>query len=141
MSSATTPRSLWSRIKGAPIAAVLSFYFRDEVLPYYGGGTPAARDRAGNDIMYWEVMRRAADRGSRIFDFGRSKIDTGAYHFKKNWGFAPTPLDYQFKLRDGGAIPEVNPLNPKYQLMIAAWRRLPLPIANMVGPLLARDLG
>ncbi len=126
---------------GKPIAAVLSFYFRDQVLPYYGGGTPAARNRAGNDILYWEVMRRAADRGCRIFDFGRSKIDTGAYNFKKNWGFEPTPLNYEFKLKPGGAIPDVNPLNPKYRLLIAAWKRLPMPVANLLGPWLVRNLG
>jgi FemAB-related protein (PEP-CTERM system-associated) len=126
---------------GQPIAAVLSFYFRDEVLPYYGGGTPAARGRAGNDIMYWEVMRRAADRGCRIFDFGRSKVDTGAYSFKKNWGFAPTPLNYEFKLRTGGEIPDLNPLNPKYRLMIDTWKRLPLPVANFLGPFVVRNLG
>ena len=62
-----------------PIASVMNFYFRDEVLPYYGGGTAAARARAGNDFMYWEMMRRAADRGCRLFDFGRSKIGTGAF--------------------------------------------------------------
>ena len=127
--------------QGAPIAAVLSFYFRDEVLPYYGGGTPAARNRAGNDILYWEVMRRAADRGCRVFDFGRSKVDTGAYSFKKNWGFTPTPLNYEFKLRVGHAIPDVNPLNPKYRLMIETWKRLPLPIANLIGPFVVRNLG
>ncbi len=127
--------------RGTPVAAVLSFYFRDQVLPYYGGGTPAARTRAGNDTMYWEVMRRAADKGCRIFDFGRSKIDTGAYNFKKNWGFTPTPLDYAFKLRVGDTIPDVNPLNPKYRLMIETWKRLPLPVANLIGPFIVKNLG
>lgn len=126
---------------GTPIAAVLSFYFRDQVLPYYGGGTPAARSRAGNDIMYWEVMKRAADKGCRVFDFGRSKEGTGAYSFKKNWGFAPTPLAYEFKLRVGDTIPDVNPLNPKYRLMIETWKQLPLPIANLIGPWVVRNLG
>jgi FemAB-related protein (PEP-CTERM system-associated) len=127
--------------KSEPIATVLSFYFRDQVLPYYGGGTPAARTRAGNDMMYWEVMKRAADRGCRVFDFGRSKEGTGAYNFKKNWGFTPTPLTYEFKLRVGGAIPDVNPLNPKYRLMIETWKRLPLPVANLIGPMVVRNLG
>jgi FemAB-related protein (PEP-CTERM system-associated) len=127
--------------KGTPIATVLSFYFRDQVLPYYGGGTPAARTRAGNDVMYWEVMKRAADKGCRVFDFGRSKEGTGAYSFKKNWGFTPTPLTYEFKLRVGDSIPDVNPLNPKYRLMIETWKRLPLPVANLIGPMVVRNLG
>ncbi len=48
---------------GRAVAAVLNFYFRDQVLPYYGGGVPAARAFAANDFMYWEVMRRACERG------------------------------------------------------------------------------
>ena len=124
-----------------PIAAVQNFYYRDEVLPYYGGGAFAARQRAGNDFMYWEVMRRAADRGCRLFDFGRSKIGTGAYSFKHNWGFEPAPLHYRFKLAEGASIPDHNPLNPKYRLFIAAWKRLPIPVANLLGPPIVRGLG
>jgi len=123
------------------IASVMNFYFRDEVLPYYGGGTSFARHRAGNDFMYWEVMRRAADRGYRLFDFGRSKIGTGAFAFKHNWGFEPANLPYRFRLAAGASIPDINPLNPKYRLFIAAWKRLPLPVANMIGPPIVRGLG
>ncbi|HEX5325800.1 MAG TPA: FemAB family XrtA/PEP-CTERM system-associated protein, partial [Acetobacteraceae bacterium] len=127
--------------RGRPIAAVMNFYFRDEVLPYYGGGTEEARRRAGNDFMYWEVMRRAAERGYRLFDFGRSKLGTGAFAFKHNWGFEPAPLHYRYKLRPGQSIPDHNPLNPKYRLFIAAWKRLPLPVANALGPHIVRGLG
>jgi FemAB-related protein (PEP-CTERM system-associated) len=125
----------------APIASVMNFYFRDEVLPYYGGGTMAARGRAGNDFLYWETMRRAADRGCTLFDFGRSKIGTGSYSFKHNWGFEPAKLHYRFRLKPGESIPEHNPLNPKYRMFIAAWKRLPLPVANAVGPFIVRGLG
>jgi FemAB-related protein (PEP-CTERM system-associated) len=124
-----------------PIASVLNFYFRDEVLPYYGGGTAMARQRAGNDFMYWEVMRRAAARGCRLFDFGRSKQGTGSFAFKHNWGFEPEPLHYRYHLALGATIPDHNPLNPKYRLFIAAWKRLPLAVANLLGPPIVRGLG
>jgi FemAB-related protein (PEP-CTERM system-associated) len=124
-----------------PLAAVMNFYFREEVLPYYGGGTTFARQRAANDFMYWEVMRRAADRGCRLFDFGRSKLGTGAFDFKKNWGFVPEPLCYRYKLAPGASIPDHNPLNPKYRLFIAGWKRLPLAVANAIGPSIVRGLG
>ena len=124
-----------------PLAAVMSFYFRDEVLPYYGGGTAIARQRAANDFMYWEVMRHAADRGCRLFDFGRSKLGTGAFDFKKNWGFVPEQLCYRYKLAPGASIPDHNPLNPKYRLFIAGWKRLPLVVANAIGPSIVRGLG
>jgi FemAB-related protein (PEP-CTERM system-associated) len=124
-----------------PIASVLNFYFRNEVLPYYGGGRAIARERYGNDFMYWETMRRAASRGCALFDFGRSKQGTGSFAFKKNWGFAPEPLAYRFRLAPGQAIPELNPMNPKFRLFIAAWKRLPLPVANLLGPHIVRGLG
>ena len=126
---------------GQPVAAVLNFYERGEVLPYYGGGTRAARGVAGNDFMYWEVMRRAAARGCTAFDFGRSKVGTGAFSFKKNWGFTPQPLFHRFALRPGASVPDHNPLNPKYRLFIAAWKRLPLPVANLLGPMIVRGVG
>ncbi len=126
---------------GRDVASVMNFTWRDEVIPYYGGGTSEARACFGNDFLYWEVMRRAAVRGARLFDFGRSKEGTGAFSFKKNWGFTPQPLPYYFKLAPGQSIPEINPLNPKYRLMIAAWKRLPLPVANVLGPVLVRGVG
>jgi len=126
---------------GQLIASVMNFYFKDEVLPYYGGGTEMARNLKGNDFMYWEVMRRAVEKGVKIFDYGRSKIGTGSYSFKKNWGFVPEPLFYEFHLVKSDSLPDINPLNPKYQLFIAAWKKLPLRISQMVGPWLAKDLG
>lgn len=126
---------------GQTVSSVMSFYFRDEVLPYYGGGNASARDLAANDFMYWELMRRSAARGIRVFDFGRSKQGTGSFDFKKNWGFTPEPLHYEYQLLRGQAVPDTNPLNPKYQLMIKTWQRLPLWAANLIGPHIVRQLG
>jgi FemAB-related protein (PEP-CTERM system-associated) len=127
--------------RGRAVASVLNFYFRDEVLPFYGGGTRMARDLAANDFMYWEVMRRACERGYRNFDFGRSKIGTGSYAFKKNWGFEPKPLVYQFRLSAGRSMPDLNPLNPKLGFLVTAWKQLPLAVANLIGPLIVRGIG
>jgi FemAB-related protein (PEP-CTERM system-associated) len=126
---------------GTAVASVLNFYFRDEVLPFYGGGLRAARSLAANDFMYWEVMRRACERGYRVFDFGRSKVGTGSYAFKCNWGFEPAPLVYQFRLAPGHAMPDLNPLNPKLAAFVAAWKRLPLILTNRLGPLIVRGIG
>ncbi len=77
----------------------------------------------------------------RLFDFGRSKIGTGAFAFKHNWGFTPEKLHYRYSLAPGAAIPDLNPTNPKYRMFIAAWKRLPLPVANLLGPHIVRGLG
>ena len=126
---------------GQPVSGVMSFYFRHEVLPYYGGGTSEARSLAANDVMYWEVMRRACERGCKLFDFGRSKYGTGSFDFKKNWGFEPLPLHYVYWLRKGDRLPDMNPLNPKFKIFIDTWKRLPLPIANFIGPHIVRHIG
>ena len=126
---------------GHAVASVLNFYFRDEVLPFYGGGVRAARALAANDFMYWEVMRRACERGYRNFDFGRSKLGTGPFAFKRNWGFQPIPLIYQYRLSPGTSIPDLNPLNPKLAMFIAVWKRLPLAVATRLGPSIVRGIG
>lgn len=128
--------------QGRDVAGVLSFYFKDQVLPYYGGSIAEARTIKGvNDFMYWDLMCRAAERGCRLFDFGRSKVDSGPYNFKRNWGFEPEPLHYEYFLVKARAVPEINPNNPKYRKFIQAWKKLPLPVANTIGPFLARSLG
>ncbi len=126
---------------GRPLSSVLSFYFRDEVLPYYAGDDLAARELAANDFKYWELMRRACARGVKVFDYGRSKRGTGPYAFKKNWGFEPTPLQYEYCLYKRESVPQNNPSNAKFKLMIETWRRLPLGMANWLGPLVVRNLG
>ncbi|MBC7908740.1 MAG: FemAB family PEP-CTERM system-associated protein [Rhodospirillaceae bacterium] len=126
---------------GVPVASVLSFYFRDRVMPYYTGCAPQARDLGANDFMYWRLMRRAHDRGFGVFDFGRSKVGTGPYSFKKNWGFTPAPVTHEYRMAQGGTVPEINPLNPKYKAFIAVWKRLPLGLANVFGPMVVRHIG
>jgi FemAB-related protein (PEP-CTERM system-associated) len=126
---------------GKPVSSVLSFYFRDEVLPYYAGDSVEARELAANDFKYWDLMRRACERGLRVFDYGRSKRGTGSFDFKKNWGFEATPLAYEYRLFKDGGVPQHNPLNPKYRAMIAVWRRMPRPVVNAIGPHLVRFLG
>ena len=126
---------------GRPLSSVMSFYFRGEVLAYYAGDDESARDLACNDFKYWELMRRAGARGYKVFDYGRSKQGTGPYAFKKNWGFEPTPLNYEYQLYKRDAVPQNNPSNAKYKLVIQAWRRLPISWANWLGPMIVRGLG
>ncbi len=120
--------------------SVLSFYFRDTVMPYYAGAY-AEFYRAGiNNFMYWELMRSAAARGYTRFDFGRSKIGTGAYDFKRGWGMEATALPYQFYLVRAQEMPNLNPTNPKFELMIKLWKQLPLGVTKMVGPMIVKNL-
>lgn len=134
-------RSMMIQYKGVDVAGVLSFYYKDEVLPYYAGSTNASKGLHAHGYMYWALMKSAAQQGLKTFDFGRSKLGTGSYCFKKNWGFKPEPLCYEYHLVNSDSIPNHNPTNPKYELLIRAWKNLPLPVANTIGPWLAKSLG
>lgn len=120
------------------VAAVMSFRFRDGIFPYYGGSLLQARRLAANNFMYWEVMRRAAEAGIRYYDFGRSKLGTGAHAFKAQWGMEERPLPYQFYLVRRKSMPNFSPANPRFRLGVELWKRMPLRAANALGPRLVR---
>jgi FemAB-related protein (PEP-CTERM system-associated) len=126
--------------EGKPIASVLSFFFKNQVLPYYAGSLFEYRKLAPNDFMYWELMTYACTRGYKWFDYGRSKVDTGSYHFKRHWGFEPQPLAYQYYLVNLQEMPNLSPANPKYQKKVEMWKRLPFFVTKIVGPPIARYL-
>lgn len=127
------------RKDGVPLASVISLYWRGTVMPYWGGGTAAARPTRANDMMYFALMRHARDRGCTRFDFGRSKAGTGPAAFKHNWGFEGVPLAYA--KRAAGKARSINPLDAQYSRKVDLWKRLPLPLANRIGPMIARGLG
>src|ERR1051325_6596830 len=97
------------------VASVMSFFFKDQVLPYYGGALRECFHLAPNDFMYWELLSNAAVNNYRVFDFGRSKQGTGSFDFKRHWGFEPRPLAYWYRSRTGATVPDTSPLNPKLQ--------------------------
>lgn len=127
--------------RGVPVASVLSLYHRGAVMPYWGGGTSAARHLRANDRMYFELMRHARARGCERFDFGRSKTGSGAYHFKRNWGFEPEPLSYAVWSAPGAPTRDADPRSAANSRLAALWRRLPAGLADRLGPHIARGLG
>lgn len=127
--------------QGVPHASVFNLYWHGTVYPFWGGGTREARALRANDRVYFEIMRHARARGCTRYDFGRSKAGTGVAAFKKNWGFEGVALRYAKKVAAGGQAREMNPMSPKYRLQVAAWKKLPLWLANAMGPVIAKGLG
>lgn len=124
-----------------PLATAMAFYFKDDVQPFYVGSTAAARRVPAYDVLYLKLMCRALERGHGTFDFGRSKTGTGGYDYKTYWGFTPRPLCYEYRLIKAREMPNLNPLNPKYHLMVEAWKRLPLPVSKIIGPMIIGQIG
>ena len=129
------------RSGGQPVASVLSLYHDGAVLPFWGGGSHAARGLRANERMYFELMCHARRKGMTRFDFGRSKTGSGPYNFKKNWGFEPQPLTYRLWSAVGTDARNIDPTDEGYSAKIELWKKLPLPLANAIGPWIARGLG
>ena len=124
-----------------PVAAVLSFLFHDTVMPYYAGGRGEYLRHAANDVMYWELMRYARRCGLRHFDFGRSKKGTGAFDFKRHWGFEAEPLRYRVHTRTGRTCTGHSVDDRGVRVLRWGWRRLPLGLTKLLGPALVRRFG
>ena len=119
---------------------MLNYYYQGMMLPFFAGALPEARGVGINHYLYWAMLEQGYDRGYRVFDFGRSKADTGAFKFKKLFGMEPTPLEYQYDLALADEPPNVNPTNPKFAQAIDNWKRLPVPLTKVLGPLLSRRI-
>lgn len=93
-----------------------------------------------NMLLYWRCLERATECGYREFDFGRSSVDSGTYRFKQQWGATPSPCYWHYWLAPGQDMPGLTPDNPRFRLAINAWQRLPLAIANRLGPPIVKNL-
>lgn len=126
---------------GRALTSILTLWHGDRCMPYYQGAGAEARAARSNEAAYFLLMREARARGFRIFDFGRSKVGSGPAAWKRTWGWPGEPLTYHYRAADGAARRDINPLSPGNRAKVEAWKRLPLSLANRIGPLIARGLG
>ena len=128
------------RLKGESCAAGITYGFR-RTLEIPSASTLREFNRFSvNMLLYWAVLQYAVEQGYRVFDFGRSSKDSGTYRFKKQWGGEPEQLHWHYCLPADEKLPALNPDNPKFRLATRLWSRLPLPIANVLGPKIVRKL-
>lgn len=127
-------------LKNAPVAAALLITHRETTEIPWASSLRRVNGIGVNMYLYWSVLEFALQQGSTVFDFGRSTLDSGTYRFKKQWGAEPLQLHWHYWLKGGGELPRLNPSNPKYRLAVAAWQKLPLPVANWLGPHLVKHL-
>jgi FemAB-related protein (PEP-CTERM system-associated) len=126
--------------KGRLVSAVFTLFYKDEVVPCFGGSIREYNRLAVNNFMYWMLIKYGCENGYKIFDFGRSKKGTGSFDFKKRWGMTMSELPYQYALVRQRSMPDTSPLNPKFALGVEIWRRLPLPITRFMGPIISKHL-
>lgn len=123
-----------------PVAAGFLLGHKDKLEIPWASSLREANPLGVNMFLYRQILRVSIESGYAFFDFGRSSIDASTYKFKKQWGADEHPLYWHYWLKDADELPELNPNNPKYKLAISVWQRLPVVVANAIGPKLVRNL-
>jgi lipid II:glycine glycyltransferase (peptidoglycan interpeptide bridge formation enzyme) len=127
------------RLGGAPIAAALLLHGWGVTEVPSASSLRAHNSTCANMLLYWHLLERAVGRGQRVFDFGRSTVDSSTYRFKKQWGAESSQATWQYHVRQG-SLGEMRPENPRYQRLISLWRRLPVSVTRWIGPAIVRGI-
>lgn len=128
------------RLNDRPVAAGFLIGFRHTLEIPWGASLRRFNRLGPNMLLYWSLLKFACENGFRVFDFGRSSPDSGTFQFKAQWGATPVPLYWHYWLRDGGPLPDLSPRNPKMQLAIRVWQRLPVAVTKIIGPSIVKNL-
>ena len=120
------------------VAGGVVMTFRDTVLVPWASSLREWRNRCPSNLLYWEVIRSACDKGLAWLDFGRSSRGGGTYKFKMQWGGQERPLPWQVHPGDKASV--IHSDDPRYRWLIQAWQKLPVPIATVLGPILRKRL-
>ncbi len=128
------------RLKGSPVAAGITYRTRTKVEVPWASSVRDHNSLCPNHLLYWNIIERAIETGAAILDFGRSTPNEGTYKFKEQWGAQPVPLHWEYPWLKGESLPDVRPTNPKFQLAVRLWKKLPLPVATRLGPSIVRTI-
>jgi FemAB-related protein (PEP-CTERM system-associated) len=126
--------------EGQPVASGFLVGFKDRLEIPWASSIKNYNRYSPNMLLYWNSLKFACEKGYRIFDFGRSTPGEGTYKFKEQWGAKPVQLYWHYWLRNNESLPELNPRNPKYQIAIKIWQKLPVSLTKLIGPLIVRNL-
>ena len=123
-----------------PIAAAFNGYYQSTVEGMWAGGVDKYRQLQANYVLYWEMIKHACEQGYQHYHLGRSSVNSGGEQFKKKWKANTKQLYWQYYLNRQPNLPELNVNNPKYQMAINTWKRLPTKLTTMIGPLVAKNI-
>ncbi|HRD65452.1 MAG TPA: FemAB family PEP-CTERM system-associated protein [Candidatus Competibacter sp.] len=140
----TFPDSTWictvSLKSGLPVASAFLVGFKGKLEIPWASSLRKYNSLSPNMLLYWSVLKFACESGFRIFDFGRSTPGEGTYRFKEQWGAKPVQLYWHYWLKQDAVLPELNPKNPKYQVAIRLWQKMPVPLTRVLGPIIVKNI-
>ncbi len=123
-----------------PVASGLSSIFNETMEIPWAGSLVEYRSLCPNMLLYWEAIQFGIQQGMKVFDFGRSTPGEGTYRFKTQWGAKASPLVWEYWMKDSRPLPNISPTNAKFALAIKLWKKLPLSVANFLGPPIVRSI-
>jgi FemAB-related protein (PEP-CTERM system-associated) len=121
-------------LDGKVIAASLNFLYGRQMHTYYAASSRDCWKLNVNDFMYFDHIMWAGQNDCDMFDFGRSKIGTGPFEFKKHWGATMRPLPYEVMLVKRRELPNFSQTNPKFDMAVRVWQKMPLAVTRLIGP-------
>jgi serine/alanine adding enzyme len=125
-------------LRGRPVAGGCAVVHADTSEMVWASALREASPAAPNMLLYWEMIRRAADAGLGAFDFGRCTPGGSTHRFKRQWGAADLPLAWVRAERRPGASVAADA--PAFALARRLWRHLPVPVATLLGPRIRRGI-
>lgn len=101
-----------------------------------------AKQRGYNMKLYWECLSLAIASGCSRFDFGRTTVGSGTHKFKAQWGASPVQLYWHRRMlrrqeSNAGGRSDDGSMR---RIVAAIWKKLPLPVANIAGPMISPRL-
>jgi len=126
--------------KERPVASAILIGFKERIEMPWVSSIKSYNRYYPNTLLYWGSLKFASELGYKLFDFGRSTPGEGTFRFKEQWGAKPIQLYWQYWIRNGGSLPNINPKNPKYQTAIRIWQKLPVKLTSLIGPYIVKNL-
>ena len=126
--------------KDEPVAAIILLCFKDIMISGWAASNRDYLRLNPNNLLYWNAIKLACEKGYNFFDFGRSIEGSGTYRFKKPWGAVAQHLQYSYYLNTSNEIPDTSQGNHKREIFAKVWKKMPLSITCSLGPLLRKKI-
>ena len=132
-------RLLVVRDNNKTVGGLIGLFYKDTIVVPWASSLRESFSKCPNNLLYWDAIQIACDRGCKIFDFGRSSIDSGTYNFKLQWGAKPVQLNWQYFYSHGKPV-QLPEESAKYRLAATIWSHLPPSLTAFLGPPLRKYL-
>lgn len=126
--------------QGKIVAVCMVFFTETELIAYYGASDKNYLHLHIYDLMYYHLMMIAKEK-NLIFNFGRSKYQTGSFRYKELFGFEAKPTTHYIIPISNKKVPDLRANNPEFSKKIDLWRKMPLWLVNLIGSYILKQIG